>query len=295
MELRTIRYFLTVAEELNITRAAEKLNMAQPPLSHQMRQLEEELGVTLFERGHRHITLTAEGGLLRQRGRQILELVQKTRTEIHTMKNGISGMLYISTVEGRAPYLMAEWIRGFREEYPHVQYNLWNGSTDDVIDRMTKGLADLAMVLAPYDSERMEAIEVAALPWAAMIPGNHPLASQPDKPIDLRALVGEPLIVPARKSRVQEIYSWFREIGEEPTVVCEMSNFLDAYAMAEKGVGISIFPHTNDNKDPKVVCRDITNPTHIAHYMLGWRADRKPSQLAQLFIDYVQDMQQSGQ
>ena len=91
MELRQLRYFLTVAQELNITRAAERLNMSQPPLSNQIRGLEEELGVTLFVRGKRRLTLTEEGSFLLQRAAQLLDLEDKTRQELTTMKDGISG------------------------------------------------------------------------------------------------------------------------------------------------------------------------------------------------------------
>ena len=115
MELRTLRYFIVVAQEKNITRAAELLNMSQPPLSSQMRNLEEELGVQLFVRGKRHLTLTAEGEVLLRRARQILDMEEKTVQEIVSMRNSMSGTLHLALVEGRAPYLAARWIAGFRE------------------------------------------------------------------------------------------------------------------------------------------------------------------------------------
>ncbi|MBR2309718.1 MAG: LysR family transcriptional regulator, partial [Oscillospiraceae bacterium] len=118
MELRTLHYFTIVAQEKNITRAAEILNMSQPPLSNQMRNLEEELGVQLFIRGKRHLTLTEEGEVLLRRARQILDMEEKTVQEIASMRNSMSGTLHLALVEGRAPYLAARWIAGFREEFP---------------------------------------------------------------------------------------------------------------------------------------------------------------------------------
>ena len=156
MELRTLHYFTVVAQELNITRAAEKLNMSQPPLSNQIKALEEELGVQLFIRGKRRLELTEEGGLLLRRAVQIQELADKTRQEIASLREGMTGVIYLSMVEGRAPFLAARWIAGFREEFPLVRYNLWNGSSDDVLDRLHKGLADLAVIAAPYDTEHLE-------------------------------------------------------------------------------------------------------------------------------------------
>lgn len=174
MELRTLRYFTVVARELNITRAAEKLNMSQPPLSNQIKALEEELGVQLFIRGKRHLELTEEGTLLLRRAVQMQELADKTRQELASLREGMTGTIYLSMVEGRAPFLAAQWIAGFREEFPLVRYNLWNGSSDDVLDRLRKGLADLAVIAAPYDSEYLEGFPVGRELWAAMLHPDHP-------------------------------------------------------------------------------------------------------------------------
>ena len=164
MELRTLHYFTVVAQELNITRAAEKLSMSQPPLSNQIKTLEEELGVQLFIRGKRHLELTEEGTLLLRRAVQIQELADKTRQEISSLREGMTGIIYLSMVEGRAPFLAAQWIAGFREKFPLVRYNLWNGSSDDVLDRLRKGLADLAIIAAPYDTEHLEGFPVGREP-----------------------------------------------------------------------------------------------------------------------------------
>ncbi|MDY3906102.1 MAG: LysR family transcriptional regulator [Lawsonibacter sp.] len=289
MELRTLRYFITVAQELNITRAAEKLNMSQPPLSNQIRGLEEELGVRLFIRGKRRLTLTDEGSLLLRRAVQLLDLADKTRQELATMKDGISGTICLGMVEGRAPYLSARWISGFREEFPLVRYSLWNGSSDDVLDRLHKGLADLAVIAAPYDTEHLEGFSVGREPWVAVISRNHPLARQPGDQLPLSALVGQPLIVPSRKSRIEAIRDWFGEIGAEPDILCEMSNYVDAVALAEQNVGVSIFPQTTYTPNDLVVSKVITQPARQAEYVLVWSKEQRPSGLVQAFIDYVQD------
>ena len=149
MDLRSLKYFVVVAQELNITRAAEKLNMSQPPLSNQIKALEEDLGVTLFIRGKRHLQLTEAGSLLLRRANQVLELTDKTRQELQEMQNGLSGTITIGMVEGRAPFLVSRWIAGFREEFPLVQFSLWNGSSDDVLERLYRGLVDRALLASP--------------------------------------------------------------------------------------------------------------------------------------------------
>lgn len=289
MELRTLRYFTVVAQELNITRAAEKLNMSQPPLSNQIKGLEEELGAQLLIRGKRHLELTEEGALLLRRALQIQELADKTRQEIASLREGMTGTVYLSMVEGRAPFLAARWIAGFQEEFPRVRYNLWNGSSDDVLDRLRKGLADLAVIAAPYDTEHLEGFPVGREPWAAMLHPDHPLALRPGDTIPLSSLVGEPLIVPSRKSRVEAIRRWFGEIGAEPRILCEMSNYMDAAALTSQGVGVSIFPQTTGISNGLVVSKVVTQPARQAEYILVWNKGQAPSGLTREFIRYVQD------
>ena len=289
MELRTLRYFTVVARELNITRAAEKLNMSQPPLSNQIKALEEELGVQLFIRGKRHLELTEEGALLLRRAVQMQELADKTRQELASLREGMTGTIYLSMVEGRAPFLAAQWIAGFREEFPLVRYNLWNGSSDDVLDRLRKGLADLAIIAAPYDTEHLEGFPVGQEPWAAMLHPDHPLAKEPGDTIPLSSLVGEPLIVPSRKSRIESIRRWFGEIGAEPQILCEMSNYMDAAALSSQGVGVSIFPQTVGVSNGLVVSKVVTQPARQAEYILVWNKGQAPTGLTREFIHYVQD------
>lgn len=289
MEFRTLHYFTVVAQELNITRAAEKLNMSQPPLSNQIKALEEELGVQLLIRGNRHLTLTEEGALLLRRALQLQELADKTRQEIASLRGGMAGTVYLSMVEGQAPFLAAQWIAGFREKFPLVRYNLWNGSSDDVLDRLRKGLADLAVIAAPYDTEHLEGFPVGREPWAAMLHPDHPLAKELGDTIPLSSLVGEPLIVPSRKSRVEAIRRWFGEIGAEPQILCEMSNYMDAAALSSQGVGVSIFPQTVGVSNGLVVSKVVTQPTRQAEYILVWNKGQAPSGLTREFIRYVQD------
>ena len=138
MDLRTLKYFTVVAEELNITHAAERLCMSQPPLSNQMKALEDELGCALFVRGKRKLQLTDAGRLLFQRAVQILDMAERTQHEVMSLSGGMSGTIKLGMVEGRAPFLTSRWIAGFKEEYPNVHYSLWNGSSDDVLERLSQ-------------------------------------------------------------------------------------------------------------------------------------------------------------
>ena len=276
MDFRSLQYFIAVAQELNFTRAAEKLQMSQPPLSSQIKALEEELGVQLFIRGKRRLTLTEAGTLLLQRAVQMMELSEKTRRDLSSLGNELSGTICLGMVEGRAPYLAARWIAGFQEEYPLVRYELWNGSSDDVLDQLHRGLADLAVIAAPYDIEHLDGFSVGREPWVAIISRSHPLAAVPGAELPLSSLVGQPLIVPRRKSRVEAIR--------------EMSNYMDAVALAEQNVGISIFPQTTYTPNAHVVSKVITQPMKQVEYVLVWeRGQHLQTAPVQEFIRYVRD------
>ncbi|MER2151547.1 MAG: LysR family transcriptional regulator [Candidatus Limivicinus sp.] len=288
MDLRSLRYFVTVAEELNITHAAEKLNISQPPLSNQMKNLEVELGTPLFIRGKRHLTLTEAGAILYRRARQMLELSEQTQEEIRSLE-GIVGHLNIALVEGRAPYLLARWIAGFRTEFPLVTFSLWNGSGDDVLDRLRRGLADLALVAVPYNTELMDGITVAREPWVAMLSVKHPLAQKEGDFLPLKELVGQPLFIPSRRSRAESFRAWFREVGEEPIIAGELSNYIDAVALAEQNVGICIYPMTTYTQNELVVKKIITDSARQIEYALVWNRNQQAKELVSEFLNFVRD------
>ena len=140
MDIRTLYYFVTVAEELNITKAAEKLCMSQPPLSSQMKALEEELDTVLFIRGKRHLQLTESGKLLYRHAKEILSLVNKTSEEIRAMGKGMQGRISIGLVEGSAPNIAAEWIETFAKNFSHVEFSIVDGNSDELIAKLRSGL-----------------------------------------------------------------------------------------------------------------------------------------------------------
>ena len=288
MDLRTLKYFTVVAEELNITHAAERLCMSQPPLSNQMKALEDELGCALFVRGKRKLQLTDAGRLLFQRAVQILDMAERTQHEVMSLSGGMSGTIKLGMVEGRAPFLTSRWIAGFKEEYPNVQYSLWNGSSDDVLERLRQGLLDLAVIAAPYDTEHLEGFAVGRGPWVAIMSRSNPLADGGDT-IPLKSLAGKPLIIPSRPSRIDAIRAWFAEAGEEPNIVCTMSNYLDAVALTELDVGISIFPRTTYTPNDLLVTKIITEPARQIEYVLVRMKNREPSELMTEFINFVRD------
>ena len=290
MDFRTLTYFVTVARELNITRAAQLLNMSQPPLSKQISLLEQDYGTRLFIRGKQGLTLTDTGKILYKRAQQMLELADRTREDVSNYESELSGSLVIGCVEGRAPFLLARWIRGFREEFPLVAYTLRNGSTDEIMDQLIHHLIDLAVVATPYNQELLEGFPVSTQPWIAMIPSSHPLAKTQGPFIRLAQLAGEPLIIPERQSRVQAIERWFESQGVSPMIVCRTSSFVNAVALVEEGTGICIFPQATCTPNPHVVIKLITDPPKKLEYVMVHAKDQPLSESAAAFREYVSDL-----
>ena len=287
MELRHIRYFLAVVEEGNVTKAAEKLMIAQPPLSRQIHDLEEELGTALFLRQPRGVTLTEAGNRFLNYARQIDELARRSCADLRDLKSGLKGTIYLATVEGRAPKLLSGWIARFHKEYPGVEYDLWNGNTDDVINRLHNGLCDMAVITAPYDQEHFEGVEVGREPWVAILPKHHPLA-EPGDEIELARLADQELIIPSRQSRKQEIEDWFAPLGVKPVIIARLAHMLNAYELSAHGLGIAIFPAAaNEYTTKDVVIKKIVHPERSASYLLIRRKEGLRTNVAGEFWDFV--------
>ena len=156
MELRILRYFLTVVQEGSMTKAAEKLHITQPTLSRQIAQMEEELGVKLFARGARKLALTSEGLLLRRRAEEILELVDKTETELVAQDAMVAGVVSVGCGDLAAVQQLPALFRAFHAQYPAVTFDLYTATADHIQDRMDRGLTDLGLLLEPVNMEKYD-------------------------------------------------------------------------------------------------------------------------------------------
>ncbi|MCD7957137.1 MAG: LysR family transcriptional regulator [Lachnospiraceae bacterium] len=293
MELRHIRYFLAVAEEMSFTRAAEKLCIAQPPLSRQIKDLEEELGVTLFVRKPHALQLTEEGQVFRQYASRVLDLVNKSAEDVKEIHGGLHGTIYLASVEGHAPALFSGWIAGFQKQHPMVSYNLWNGNSDEVINRLTKGLCELALIMEPHNAEGVFSLPVYSEPWIAMIPSECPLAQEPGDTVDFQRVIQYDLIIPSRDSRLQEISGWLSSPEKKLKVRCRIAHMLNAYELTRQNVGITIYPASaNIGTDSSVCIKKLVNPQMTASYVLLWDKNRTLSHAAEEFLKFVQGLVQ---
>ena len=240
MELRILKYFLEVAKESNISRAADVLHMTQPTLSRQIRQLEEELGVTLFLREKHRIVLTEEGRAFYRRASEIVELVDRTVHEFGRSDHGLEGTLSIGCVETRSIQELGKIVHDFQQMYPHVSVNLHTALTNEIEEQMNKGLFDFGIMLEPVDVS-----EYYSLPfpegeqWGVQVPENSRLAAFRElRPEDLK---DERLIFPARALQMKDgLKHWFGRWFDGLHIRATYTLLNNAVCLAQQDVGAVI-------------------------------------------------------
>lgn len=176
MDIRVLRYFLTVAREESFSHAAEKLFLSQPTLSRQIKDMEEELGVALFIRTNRNVILTKEGLRLRKRAQEIVELMDKTQEEFMNLEEEISGDVYIGGGETHLMREIAKIALSLQEEHPDIRYHLHSGNAEDVSERLDKGLLDFGIVSDPADIRKYDFMRIPGHNiWGLLMPKDHPV------------------------------------------------------------------------------------------------------------------------
>ncbi len=179
MDIKVLKYFLTTAREESITKAAERLYMTQPPLSRQLRALEEELGTQLFIRGSRKITLTKEGMLLRKRAEEMVALMEITKAEINASNENVSGDVYIGGGETEGMRIVAKVTEKLRREYPNIKIHLFSGHTEDIAERLERGLLDFGIFIEPADMTKYDYIQLRTTDvWGVLMRKDDPLSSK---------------------------------------------------------------------------------------------------------------------
>lgn len=209
MELRVLKYFLTVADEGNITRAADILHITQPTLSRQLMELEDELGTALLIRGKRSVTLTDEGFLFKQQAEMIVELSDKLEHTFKDKKDVVCGTIRIGAAEAVGCRTLAAYMKDFREKYPDVQFDLYNGMADNIKEMLERGLLDLGLVLEPIDTAKFEYVRLPQKEtWGLLLRKDHELAEKGT--ITVEEIRQYPLIMPGRENAKNEVLHWMQ-------------------------------------------------------------------------------------
>lgn len=287
MEIRVLRYFLTVVREQSITKAAEVLHITQPTLSRQLAQLEDEIGVKLFDRGTRKIALTNEGLLLRRRAEEILQLVDKTEKELIEQEEQVEGKITIGCGEIASVQMLPNLFENFHNKYQRVNFDLYTATADHVKDQMDRGLIDIGLLLEPIDIEKYDFIRLNMKErWIVMMRPDDPLAQK--EHITAKDLSGLPLILPSRMRVQSELSSWFGDYYENLNVLFTSNLNTNASVMVKHGLAYSIVIEgmTHFWDQSQITYRPLY-PDLTATSVLAWKRGQPFSLAATKFIEHI--------
>lgn len=287
MEIRVLRYFLTVVREEGINRAAEVLHITQPTLSRQLSQLEEEVGVKLFHRGAKKITLTNEGILLRRRAEEILSLVDRTERELIEQDEFVEGRIVIGCGELVAVQVLPEIIESFREKYPLVTYDIFTGNADLVKEQMEKGLIDIGVLLEPIDMDKFDFIRLVGKErWVVLMRPDNPLTEK--EAVSAKDLEGLSLILPRRTNVQNELSNWFGDSLKNTQILFTSNLSTNGAIMVEKGLACSlVIEGSVPFWDKEKIAYRPLSPELTANSVLAWKKQQPFSLAATKFIEHI--------
>lgn len=286
MEIRVLRYFLAVVREESITKAAEALHITQPTLSRQLSQMEEEVGVRLFDRGTRKIKLTNEGILLRRRAEEILQLVDMTERELIEQDEQVEGKISIGCGEIAAVRMLSELIRTFREKYTRVSFDIFTATADLVKEQMDKGLLDIGLLLEPVDMEKYDFIRLNMKEnWGVLMRPDDPLAEK--EYVTAEDLLPLPLILPRRMNVQSELASWFGDYYGKINVVFTSNLSTNGAVMVDAGLAYSLVIEGVSLWDQSKITYRPLFPVLTATSVLAWKRGQPFSPATTKFINQI--------
>lgn len=288
MELRVLRYFLTVARVENFTKAADILNITQPTLSRQLADLEEELGTQLFIRGKRKVSLTEDGMLLLQRSEQILTIADRTEQEFLNRKNLVGGTIAIGSVESLSSEILSEMITAFNIEFPQVSYHIFSGTGDDIKEKLDKGLLEIGILLEPINYEKYDYIRLPQKEkWGILTKKSSPLALKGY--VGPKDLVGMPLIMSSRTVVQNEIASWYGEEYADLNIVATFTLISNIINLVETGLGTAVCIEGVAKKDFRNLCFVPFYPEINSGCVIVWKKHTTLSQTTTRLIQFIKN------
>lgn len=289
MDIRVLQYFLAVAREESITKAAEVLHMTQPPLSRQLKDLEDELGKQLFIRGNRKVTLTEEGMILRRRAEEMVELMEKTKSEVSRSGQNITGDIYIGGGETEGFRLLSKVAEKVRIKHPGIRYHLFSGNADDVSERLDRGLLDFGILIEPADIKKYDFIKLPTKDrWGLLMCRDHPLAEK--ESISPKDLQGIPLIASRQSIAHNELSGWLGREYESLNIITTYNLLYNASLMVEENVGCAlcldgIIPEYENSP----LCFRPLEPKVEVGLNIVWKKYQIFTKAAEIFLEVLQD------
>lgn len=281
MEIRVLRYFLAVAQEGSVTRAARALHLTQPTLSRQIRELEEELGQTLFSRGGRELSLTREGLLLRQRAEEIVGLAEITEKEFRSLgEKTVSGDLSLGCGESKALSFVTDALKVLQDEHPLIIPHFFSGNGEIVMDRLDKGLLDFAVLMGAENTERYYSLPLPNHDtWGLLMDKDDPMAQK--KAITAEDLLDIPLILSSQSLSRDELSGWLGFPMSRLHIAATYTLLFNGSLMVRSGLGYALcFDHiAPSGKDSPFAFRPLTSPLSLV-----WKKHQILSAPAEAFL-----------
>lgn len=287
MDIRQLRYFMAIVEEGQISRAAKKLHIAQPPLSLQLKLLEQELDVQLIERNTKTFRVTEAGRVLYQRAEQILGLVKATRREVQEYDGGLRGTLAIGSPPGVGHLYLPGRIDEFHARYPEVNFQWREGNTYRVLELLHSRVIEIGVVRLPVDDAIFDSIALLTEPWVAVAkkaPGGRPA-----KTISLARLLGQPLLMMHSQQGTfchERVLEELRKAQGRANVFCESDNVMALLTLVKLGLGTAVVPQSTTTlmPDPEFQIMQIASPNLESSVALVWLRRNELSAAARLFL-----------
>lgn len=291
MDIRVLRYFLAVAREENISNAAKILHVTQPTLSRQLMELESDLGVRLFLRssGNRTIILTEEGMLLRKRAEEILELVEKTESELVAPGESISGNIHIGSGETHVISLLSREIKNVREEHPDIHFHFFSGNADDVTERLDNGLIDFGVLTEPSNISKYDSISLPETDtWGLLMRKDHPLVNK--NYIEAGDLRNIPLISSSQRMTNHAFSKWLNDDYEKLNLVATYTLLYNASLLVKDNIGCALcLDKIISTSEDSELCFRPLKPRLEARWHIVWKKYQVFSKASEIFLKRLQE------
>ncbi|MBC1737118.1 LysR family transcriptional regulator [Listeria seeligeri] len=287
MELRVLNYFLTVAKEKTISKAAEVLHLSQPTLSKQLKEFEEELGVKLFIRGNRFITLTEEGVYLANRGKEILSLVEITTANIHK-SDTISGQIGIGAGETRAFEFIVERLHELRSKHPAINFQLYSGNANDVLDKIDRGLLDFGLVIDPVEKQKYDYLRLPLVDqWGLLVNNSSDLAGK--KSIAPNDLPQVPLLISNQSLVDNQLSEWLGGNLDSLNIIGTYNLLYNASLLVKDNISSALCIDGIINTTNTNLIFIPLSPSLTASINIVWKKQQSFSSASKAFLQLIQE------
>ena len=293
MEIRVLKYFLAIAKEGSITKAADSLYLTQPTLTRQIQNLEQELGQKLFVRGKYRVSLTPEGLIFKKRAEEIIDLVEKTCAEFASTNEVIKGDIYIGCGETDSMKYIAAVMKELQNEYPEIKFHIYSGNAEDVTEKLDKGLLDFGVLIQPIDLSKYDYLTLPKKDvWGVIMRKDSPLAVK--KVITLKDLLNVPIIASRQMSKKYSKESgfldWFGKEFNNLNIAATYNLLYNAAIMVDAGIGyaVSLDKLANTSEQSSLCFRPLS-PKLESGLDIVWKKNQVFSPAAQLFLTKLKE------